>query len=110
MAPTTVASVPPAPSPSVDVAVPKPVAAAVPAVQSILQLAAAFDTWVEVTDSTKRLRIQRVLKQGEDATFADGAPFAVVVGNASGARVMVRGQPFDLAGIAKNNVARFEVK
>jgi cytoskeleton protein RodZ len=42
--------------------------------------------------------------------FAEGAPFAVVVGNAAGARVVVRGEPLDLAAITKNNVARFEVK
>jgi cytoskeleton protein RodZ len=76
----------------------------------ILALTASVDAWVEVVDHTKRVRIQRVLKQGEEAVFAEGAPFAVVVGNASGAKVKVRGESFDLASVAKNNVARFEVK
>lgn len=76
----------------------------------VLVLAAAVDTWVEVTDSDKRVRIQRVLKQGEEAVFAEGAPFGVVVGNAAGARVTVRGQSLDLTPLAKNNVARFDVK
>jgi cytoskeleton protein RodZ len=76
----------------------------------ILALTASVDAWVEVTDHAKRVRIQRVLKQGEEAVFAEGAPFAVVVGNASGAKVTVRGESFDLASVAKNNVARFEVK
>jgi cytoskeleton protein RodZ len=76
----------------------------------ILALTATVDAWVEVTDHTKRVRIQRVLKQGEEAVFADGAPFSVVVGNASGAKVLVRGESLDLASVAKNNVARFEVK
>ncbi|HEY5582759.1 MAG TPA: RodZ domain-containing protein, partial [Rhodoferax sp.] len=32
------------------------------------------------------------------------------VGRADATEVQVRGKPFDLTGIAKNNVARFEVK
>ena len=77
---------------------------------ALLSVAASQDTWIEVTDSGGRLRIQRVLKQGEDVTFGDGAPYSVVVGNAAGARVLVRGQSMDLATLTKNNVARFEVK
>jgi cytoskeleton protein RodZ len=77
---------------------------------ALLSVAASQDTWIEVTDSGGRLRIQRVLKQGEDVTFGDGAPYSVVVGNAAGARVLVRGQAMDLAVLTKNNVARFEVK
>lgn len=76
---------------------------------SLLFLAATHDTWVEVTDSSGRLRIQRLLRQGENVRFEDGAPYSVVVGNAAGARVLVRGQPMDLAALTKNNVARFEV-
>lgn len=77
---------------------------------NLLALTATVDSWVEVIDSLKRVRFQRVLKQGEEIVFTEGAPFAVVVGNASGAKVMVRGASFDLASVAKNNVARFEVK
>jgi len=77
---------------------------------TVFTLSASMDTWVEVTDGAGRLRIQRVLKQGEEIAFADGTPYAVVVGNAAGAQVLVRGKPLDLAAIAKNNVARFEVK
>jgi len=76
----------------------------------VLVLTATVDTWVEVTDSGKRVRIQRVLNQGEEAVFAEGAPFGVVLGNAAGARVTVRGQPLDFVAQTKNNVARFEVK
>lgn len=94
--------------PAVDV--PKPVVAPPTSPDRVLVVAAAVDTWIEVTDSDKRVRIQRVLKQGEEAVFAEGAPFGVVVGNAAGARVTVRGQSLDLTPLAKNNVARFDVK
>lgn len=76
----------------------------------VLVLSAEVDSWVEVVDSNKQVRIQRVLKPGEEVVFSDAGPFAVVVGNAAGIRVNVRGQFFDLAALTKNNVARFDVK
>lgn len=78
--------------------------------ENLLVIGAANDTWVEVTDSSQRIRTQRVLKAGEEISFADGYPFAVVVGNAAGATVAVRGKVMDLAPWVKNNVARFEVR
>ena len=95
------------PSGSASVGISEPSGAAVAAV---LAMSASHDTWVEVTDSAGRVLIQRVLKKGEDMSFADGAPYAVVVGNAAGANVLVRGQSLDLASLTKNNVARFAVK
>ncbi len=76
----------------------------------LMVLKASRDTWVEATDNTGRLRIQRVVKSGEEVSFADAATLSVVIGNAAGAQVEVRGQPMDLASVAKNNIARFEVK
>lgn len=112
--PTTLTSTPPQTVP-VTVLPDKPAAdlpQPVPPTASdrVLVLTAVVNTWVEVTDSSKQVRIQRVLQQGEEAVFAEGVPFGVVVGNAAGARVTVRGQPLDLAALTKNNVARFEVK
>jgi cytoskeleton protein RodZ len=37
-------------------------------------------------------------------------PLAVVVGRADAIEVQVRGLAFDLTSVAKDNVARFEVK
>lgn len=76
----------------------------------VLGLAASDNAWVEVIDVRGQVRIQRVLKQGEEISFGEGAPFAVVLGNVAGAKVTVRGQLLNLANLAKNNVARFEVK
>lgn len=76
----------------------------------VLVLVASDNAWVEVIDVRGQVRIQRVLKQGEEISFGEGAPFAVVLGNVAGAKVTVRGQLLDLANMAKNNVARFEVK
>jgi cytoskeleton protein RodZ len=76
----------------------------------LMVLKASRDTWVEATDNTGRLRIQRVVKSGEEVSFADAVTLSVVIGNAAGAQVEVRGQPMDLASVAKSNIARFEVK
>lgn len=78
--------------------------------QPLMVLKATRDTWVEATDNTGRLRIQRVVKAGEEVSFADASSLAVVIGNAAGAQVTVHGQPMDLQAVAKNNIARFEVK
>jgi cytoskeleton protein RodZ len=37
-------------------------------------------------------------------------PLAVVIGRADATRLHVRGKPFDLQPVAKDNVARFEIK
>lgn len=67
-------------------------------------------TWVEVVDSTGAVLVRRTL-QPDGVTSATGvAPLAVVVGKADAVDVQVRGKPFSLTGVSKDNVARFEVK
>lgn len=75
----------------------------------LLEIRAQADTWVEVKDETGQLRMQRVLKMGELVQFRDSKELTVVIGNAAGAQVQVRGQLFDLPGATKNNIARFFV-
>ena len=77
---------------------------------TVVTIKAVADTWIEVTGQDGKLRAQRLLKQGDTAEFDDSPLFAVVLGNASGARVWVKGNAFDLAPVAKNNIARFEAK
>jgi cytoskeleton protein RodZ len=76
----------------------------------VLLIKANSDTWAEVTDDTKRVRVQRLLKAGEEQSFNGASSFSVVLGNAMAAQVFVRGQPVDLMARSKNNVARFDVK
>lgn len=67
-------------------------------------------SWVEVTDAKGVVLMRRNLVDG-DAVGASGAlPLSVVVGRADVTEVEIRGKPFNLAAIAKDNVARFEVK
>jgi cytoskeleton protein RodZ len=67
-------------------------------------------SWVEVTDAKGVVQLRKTLAAGESA-FASGAlPLAVVVGRIDVTEVSVRGKAFSLAGLSKDNVARFEVK
>lgn len=76
----------------------------------LMTLQAKGDTWLEVRDDTGRLRVQRLVKTGEQMSFEEGTAYSVVVGNAAATEVEVRGKALDLLAMTKNNVARFEVK
>ncbi|MBL0946036.1 MAG: DUF4115 domain-containing protein [Hydrogenophaga sp.] len=76
----------------------------------MLGLAASQASWVEVTNGTGTVVLQRLLQAGERVEFSAAPPYAVVVGNAGGVEVTLRGRPFNAAAIARNNVARFEAK
>lgn len=75
-----------------------------------LTIQATTDTWIEVVGQDGVVRAQRLLKQGDKTEFNDSPSFAVVLGNAVGAKVWVNGNVFDLAPVVKNNIARFEAK
>ena len=67
-------------------------------------------TWVEVVDSSGAVLVRRTL-QADGVTSATGVtPLAVVVGKADMVDVEVRGKPFNMSAISKDNVARFQVK
>lgn len=71
---------------------------------------ATGESWVEVTDAKGVVVLRRILAAGELAGASGALPLNVVVGKADVTRVRVRGQAFDLGKVARNNVARFEVK
>lgn len=89
--------------------VPPPAADAATAVADVLVIRVSADSWVEVSADGKRV-LQRVLKAGETVALGDPTPLSVVVGRVDATEVTVRGKAFDLAAVARNNVARFEVK
>lgn len=67
-------------------------------------------SWVEVTDAKGQVLMRRNLMQGDEVGVSGALPLSVVVGRADVTDVEVKGKPFNLAAIAKDNVARFEVK
>lgn len=76
----------------------------------LLMIRATGDSWVEVTNGTGVVVIQRMLKSGDVVDFSAAPPYTVVVGRVDNAEVVVRGRAFDATSFARNGVARFEVK
>ena len=67
-------------------------------------------SWVEVVDAVGVVQVRKTMRSGEIVGASGTVPLKVVVGRADVTEVLVRDQPYDLTAIAKDNVARFEVK
>jgi cytoskeleton protein RodZ len=67
-------------------------------------------SWVEVRDAKGVVTIRKLLEAGQWAGASGTLPLQVTVGRVDQTEVQVRGKPFDLGPVAKDNVARFEVK
>ena len=76
----------------------------------IVVFSARAPSWVQVTDAKGTAVLRRLLESGETAGASGALPLSVIVGSAGATDVQVRGKPFNLAPIARDNVARFEVK
>lgn len=106
---------PPAPAVSVQPAALVPSVAAPPqpaAVtgSSLMLFKARGPSWVEVTDSQGVVQLRRTLVAGETVGAGGALPLSVVIGRVDAMEVQVRGKPFSLDAVARENVARFEVK
>lgn len=80
------------------------------AAAGIIVFTAKGESWVEVTDAKGVVVLRRTLAAGEAAGASGALPLAAVVGRVDATQVQVRGRPFDLGAVSKDNVARFEVK
>lgn len=67
-------------------------------------------SWVEVTDAKGVVAVRKVLAAGEAAAASGALPLRVTIGRVDATQVHVRGKPFDLRPVSRDNVARFEVK
>jgi cytoskeleton protein RodZ len=134
----TPAPIPPAPEPAASVAVntappaaqvaPAPAAtvpaaaAATPVATSAAPAASAVTTtglivfrtrqpsWIEVTDAKGVVAVRRLLAAGETVGASGALPLQVTIGRVDATEVQVRGKPYDLKPVSKDNVARFEIK
>lgn len=66
-------------------------------------------SWVKVKDGAGKVVLEKTLNKDETATAEGQLPLSVIVGNAKGTQVTVRGEPLDISN-TRDNVARFEVK
>lgn len=80
------------------------------ATTGLLTFTARGPSWIEVLDANGVVQVRKTLIDREIVGVSGALPLSVVVGRADTTELQVRGKPFDLTGIAKNNVARFEVK
>lgn len=76
----------------------------------LLVLKANAQSWVQVKDASGRVVLQKTLAAGESIGAEGALPLSVIVGNASGTEVRVRGELLEVAKTTRDNVARFEVK
>lgn len=84
--------------------------AAAPAAAGVLVFRASGASWVEVRDAQGAVALRRMLAAGETADATGATPLSVTVGKADVTQVQVRGKDFDLAAVARDNVARFLVR
>ena len=65
--------------------------------------------WVDIRDSSLEFKLMGEMYKGDRHVLGGTPPYTVVVGNASAVEVTVNGQPFDVARLARGNVARFKL-
>jgi cytoskeleton protein RodZ len=80
------------------------------AATGVLTMRAKGNSWVEVIDSNGVVQMRRTLAENDNVSLNGAQPLSVVLGRADMIEVSVRGQPFDVVPMTKDNVARFEVK
>jgi cytoskeleton protein RodZ len=80
------------------------------AVNGIIVFRTSSPSWVEVTDAKGVVAVRRMLGAGDVAGASGALPLQVVIGRVDATQVQVRGKPFDLRSVSRENVARFEVK
>lgn len=85
-----------------------PVAAA--AASGIVVFRTKGPSWVEVTDAKGAFPLRRLMAAGESAGVSGALPLKVTIGKVDTVEVQVRGKPFDLKPVSRDNVARFQVK
>jgi cytoskeleton protein RodZ len=85
-------------------------AASAPAATGLVMFKTRAPSWVEVVDARGQTVLRRLMEGGEAASASGPLPLSVTVGSAGATEVQVRGRPFDLGPVSRDNVARFEVR
>lgn len=76
----------------------------------LLVFRARASSWIQVRNASGATVFQKTLAADETAAVSSVPPVSVIVGRADATEVLVRGKAFSLEGLARENVARFEVK
>lgn len=76
----------------------------------LLMFRAKGATWIEVIDAKGVVAVRKILAAGEAAGASGALPLQVTIGRVDATEVQLRGKPYDLTPVSRDNVARFEVK
>ena len=119
-APTPAPALTPAPTPaastSVSAAAPPANKVATPAVavpvnsKDALAIKVREDSWVEIKRADNSIVFSRLLKAGSSEVVEVTGPVSMVIGNAAGVDVTLRGAPVDIVAGNTSNVARLNLK
>ncbi|MES2024181.1 MAG: RodZ domain-containing protein [Pseudomonadota bacterium] len=93
---------------------PVPTTAPVPATpvdsKNALAINVRQDSWVEIKRPDNSVIVSRLMKAGSSEAIAVTGPVSVVIGNAAGVDVTLRGDPVDVVTGNSSNVARLNLK
>jgi len=63
--------------------------------------------WVDIRDATGDFKLFGEMGDGDRHVLGGEPPYSLIIGNASAVEMEIGGAPFDVAAIARGNVARF---
>jgi len=63
--------------------------------------------WVDIRDATGDFKLFGEMGDGDRHVLGGEPPYSLIIGNASAVQMQIGGAPFDVAAIARGNVARF---
>ena len=82
----------------------------IPVSNNLVVFKAKGPSWVKVVDAKGIVQLSKTLADGETVGASGVTPLSIVIGRVDATDVEVRGKPYSLVGVSKDNVARFEVK
>jgi cytoskeleton protein RodZ len=65
--------------------------------------------WVDVRDATGEFKLFGEMNKGDRKQLGGRPPYSIILGNAAAVELTVAGKPFDVEGVARGNVARFDL-
>lgn len=85
-------------------------AVSTPTANGALQLEFGAESWVEISDATRRMLHRQLNQPGSSIEIRGTPPFDLVIGNAAQVRMTYNGRPIDLTPFIDVTVARFTLE
>jgi len=74
-----------------------------------IELSFSAPCWVDIRDRSRNVLLRGEMSEGVRERIEGEPPYSLVLGNAAAVELIVAGEPYDLASVARGNVARFEL-